>query len=132
MDKGIVLFDGVCNFCNRIVQFLIKRDRNDHLRFASLQSDAGRRILKQVHFDPQYNESVLFLVKGKIWKRSDAFCQIMRRLPGAWKLCYGFIIIPRFIRDWFYHFISSHRYQWFGRRDHCMTPPPEWKEKFLS
>lgn len=132
MDKGIVLFDGVCNFCNRIVQFLIKRDKGDHLRFAPLRSDAGRKILKQAHFDSGYDESVLFIANEKIWKGSDAFCQIMRRLPGGWKLFYGLIFIPRFIRDRVYHFISAHRYQWFGRKDHCMTPPPEWEKKFLS
>lgn len=132
MEEGVVLFDGVCNFCNRTVQFLIKRDRNDKLRFASLQSDSGKKLLKEAHFDLQYSESVLFFTEGRIWRKSDAFCQIMRRLPGAWKLCYWLMIIPRFIRDGVYDFISTHRYRWFGRRDQCMVPPPEWKEKFLS
>lgn len=129
---GVVLFDGVCNFCNKTVQFLLKRDRADKLRFASLQSDTGKSLLTQAHYDQDYKASILFFSEGKVYQKSDAFCQIMRRLRGGWRLFYWIKLIPRAVRDRVYDFISSHRYQWFGRQDHCMIPPPEWKKKFLS
>lgn len=132
MEEGIVLFDGVCNFCNKTVQFLLKRDKKDQLRFASLQSDIGKRLLEEVNLPVDFKESILFFSKGKMWQKSDAFAQIMYRLPGGWKMFYSIKIIPRFIRDAVYNYISSHRYRWFGKRDQCMVPSPEWEKKFLS
>lgn len=129
--KAVILFDGVCNFCNRTVQFLIKHDKQDNLRFASLQSETGRSILSLAHLSPDYKESILFFEGGKIWQKSDAFCKIMSRLPGGWKLLSWIKITPRFIRDAGYQFIASHRYQWFGKREQCMIPPKEWEKKFL-
>lgn len=131
-DHGIILFDGICNFCNGVVNFLIKKDKNDRLRFSALQSKTGKAILQEFQLPTTANQSVIFIEKGKVWRKSDAFCHIMKNLPGAWKLFYGFIFIPKFLRDAVYEFISHNRYKWFGTRTTCRVPSPDERKKFLQ
>jgi predicted DCC family thiol-disulfide oxidoreductase YuxK len=131
-QHGIILFDGFCNLCSGTVHFLIKKDRKDHFRFCSLQSEAGKALLKKFHLTATANQSVILIEQNKIWRKSDAFCRIMRKLPGIWKVFYLAIIIPPFIRDGVYEFISQHRYQWFGRRNTCSLPIPGAGNKFIE
>lgn len=130
-EHGIVLFDGICNLCNGVVDFLIRKDKNDRLRFSALQSETGKAILKKFHLEGTAGQSVIFIDKGKVWRKSNAFCYIMKALPGGWKLFYYIIIVPEFIRDGVYEFISHHRHKWFGTRDTCRTPTPDERKKFL-
>lgn len=129
---GIILFDGICNFCNGVVQFLIRRDRHDYFRYCPLQSPKGQALLKQFDLKTTSSQSVVLIENGKAWQKSDAFYHMMKRLPGGWKIFYLIIIIPRFIRDGVYEFISRNRYKWFGKRETCMIPTPEQRKKFLS
>ncbi len=129
----IVLFDGVCNLCNSSVQFIIRRDRNDKFRFASLQSEAGKTLLLQFNLTADTSPDSVMLIKGQqVYRYSTAVLQIARGLGGIWSLAYAFIVLPRFIRDGIYKFIARNRYRWFGRRDHCMVPTAALKAKFLE
>ncbi|NOT51818.1 MAG: thiol-disulfide oxidoreductase DCC family protein [Chitinophagaceae bacterium] len=130
-DNSIVLFDGVCNFCNYWVNFAIKRDKKRKLRFAPLQGETAKKLLLQFNIQPTSLSSVIFIDKGKIYTQSSAAIRICKYLDGGWKLCYGLIIIPKLIRDFFYNIIARNRYKWYGKKDECMIPAPGVKERFL-
>lgn len=130
-SHAIILFDGVCNLCNRSVQFILKRDKKAYFQFAALQSEAGQAFLKDLGKDAEQFNSVVLIEKGKVYEKSTAALRIARHLGGAWPLLYGFYIVPAFIRDGVYSWIARNRYRWFGQKEHCMMPQPEWKERFL-
>lgn len=134
LDSHIILFDGVCNLCNGFVQFVIKRDKKARFQFASLQSPVAEKLLKSYHLSNKTMESVILIHKNKnkVWTESSAVLNILRNLNGLYPFLYGFIIIPKGIRDFFYRQISKNRYKWFGKRDACMIPPPEIKKRFLE
>lgn len=131
-NKPLVLFDGVCNLCNRSVQFIIKRDAKKQFLFASLQSDAAKNILLQLNLKNYDPDTILLIEDAQLYQRSTAALRIARKLDGWWRLLYLFIIIPRFIRDYFYAIIANNRYRWFGKRDSCMVPGSGIKDRFLD
>lgn len=131
-NKSIILFDGVCNLCNNSVQFIIKRDKKKRHLFTSLQSDAARDILLQFQLKNSEMNSIILIENGKVYQKSDSILKIIRHLPYPWKLSYGLIVIPRFIRDFMYRIIAQNRYKWFGKRDTCMAPTKELKNRFLD
>lgn len=130
--KQIVLFDGVCNLCDGFVQFVIKRDPEAQFSFGTLQSSEAQRLLASTDLQPADLKTVIYLKDGKEMTRSTAALTILKDLGGLWSLSYGFIIIPRFIRDAVYGFIAKNRYKWFGEKDVCMIPTPELKARFLE
>jgi len=132
LQQPVILFDGVCNFCNSSVNFIIKRNREKDIRFAALQSEAGKRLLNEYRLPAGEMESIVFIENGNAYQRSSAALRICRRLSGAWPLCYGFILVPRFIRDAVYNWIAANRYKWFGVQEQCMIPTPEIRERFLN
>ena len=127
----VILFDGVCNFCNYWVNFAIKRDKKKKLRFAPLQGEAAKKLLNQFGLDTSTFSSVILIDNGKAYTQSSAAFRICKYLDGGWKLAYGLIFIPKFIRDFFYNIIARNRYRWFGKRKECMVPTPEMIERFL-
>jgi predicted DCC family thiol-disulfide oxidoreductase YuxK len=127
-----ILFDGVCNFCNHWVQVALKKDRKGQLRFAPLQSQAAIKLLKEHSLQTTSLSSVVLLENGKAYTQSSAVCRICKHLSGGWKLLYGFIVIPKFIRDGIYNVIARNRYKWFGRKDACMIPSAEQRTRFLQ
>jgi predicted DCC family thiol-disulfide oxidoreductase YuxK len=129
--KLIVLFDGVCNFCNRWVQLIIKNDKKNIFRFAPLQSEAGKRLLAESNSSKGSPESVVLIENGKYYFHSSAALRIFSHLSGLWKLMMVFYIVPPFIRDAAYHFIARNRYRWFGKRETCMVPDEKDKSKFI-
>ena len=131
-DAPVILFDGVCNFCNYWMNFAIKRDKYNQLRFAPLQGEAAKQLLPKYHLNPTSLSSVIFIDKGKAYTQSSAALRICKYLNGGWKLFYGLIIIPKFIRDFFYNIIARNRYKWFGKKESCMVPTPELRERFLE
>ena len=131
-EPPIVLFDGVCNLCNGSVQFLLKRDREGRFRFASLQSDAGRRLMAEHGLAVDSLSSVLLIEGGRVWQESSAALRIARHLPGAWKLLWIFAAVPRPLRDAVYRWIARNRYRWFGKTETCWLPTPELKARFLG
>lgn len=132
IENPIVLFDGVCNLCNRSVQFIIERDPEGRFRFASLQSGLGEELQARLGIDSRGIDSIL-LVEGDRWyKESDAALRIARGMGGAWKLLWGLRFMPRFLRDGAYRVIARNRYRWFGRQETCWLPTPELRGRFLS
>ena len=131
-NKLIILFDGVCNLCNSSVQFIIKKDQKKQFLFTSLQSDAARDILLQFQLKNSEIDSILLIENGEVYQKSDAILKIVKRLNGIWKMSYGFIIIPKFIRDYVYMLIAKNRYRWFGKREVCMIPTKELQMRFLD
>jgi predicted DCC family thiol-disulfide oxidoreductase YuxK len=131
--KKIILFDGVCNLCNRAVQFILQRDKADVFRFASLQGKTGRRLLAERGIDSRQTDSIVLIDPGvAYYVRAAAAMEIARNLKG-----YGFVAIvfgwiPQRLLDPIYNLIAKNRYSWFGQRESCMLPGPEIQSKFLE
>lgn len=130
--KSVVLFDGVCNFCNSSVNFIIDRDPAQHFVFTALQEPVGQQILQDFGLRTEDFDSIVLVKNGKIYQKSSAALQIARGLNGLWPLFFGFWIIPSFVRDVFYDILARNRYRWFGRQESCRMPTPELKTRFLK
>jgi len=130
-SHSIILFDGICNFCNSSVNFIIKRDKENIFRFASLQSETGQKFLTEYNFSHTKFDTIILIENGKLYTRSSAALRIAKCLSGMWKLFYIFIIIPNPIRNYLYDLLSRNRYKWFGKRDSCRVPTEKEKSKFI-
>ncbi len=131
-DHPIILFDGICNYCNAMVNFIIGQDKKKVFRFAALQSEAGQKLLDQYGQQKNNFDSFILIDKGKVYKSSTAGLILYNKLPWYWKWTQVFWIFPKFIRDGVYNIIAKNRYKWFGKRDECMLPAPEVRERFLN
>lgn len=128
----IILFDGVCNLCNASVQFVLKRDRKKQFRFASLQGKFGQEVLRKHQLPVNTFNSFILLEGDKIYCRSTGALRMLKYLGAPWSLMYIFILVPAVIRDGVYNWISQNRYKWFGKKESCWLPKPEWKELFID
>ena len=128
--EPIVLFDGYCNLCNRGVRFILKKERNSNLHFASLQSEVGKRILFEFNYPNNYQDSVLFLESGILYSESNAALRIAKNLKSPWSWLQVLWVIPAFLRNGLYRFIAKRRFHWFGRSQSCWVMTPEWKARF--
>jgi len=134
----IVFYDGVCGLCNRLVQFLLKRDRDNKLRFASLQSEFASKVLSRHGIDPTDLDTVHVVenYEGRdelVFDRSNAILRAVRELGGLWSFVAALgMIVPRFIRDLFYTLVARNRYRVFGKSETCMLPEPRYRTKFLD
>ena len=127
---NIIVFDGVCNFCNRIIQIIIRHDPSAQIYFAAQQSEAGERLIKDLAIKESSN-SVLFVKDGLVYYQSDAVIEIAKLLTGWPSLFKYGIIVPRFLRNAIYKFIAANRYAIFGKQDQCMVPKEEDKGRFV-
>ncbi|MDT0641851.1 thiol-disulfide oxidoreductase DCC family protein [Zunongwangia sp. F363] len=131
--KKIVLFDGVCNLCDGAVNFIIKHDKKDIFRFASLQSEFGKKLVAERGLDPEAIDSVILIEPSvAYYRKSSAALEISRDLSGGYSLLKNFIFLPEGFRDLVYDLIAKNRYKWFGKKESCMIPTPELKAKFLD
>lgn len=127
----IVYFDGYCNLCNGFIDFLVRVDRHQSLRYAPLQGETART--RGIH-DPARDPvpgSVVVVDAGETLTESDAVIRIFGHLGGVWVLVSGLKIVPKFIRDGVYRSVARNRYRIFGRRDTCRVPSPGEKSLFL-
>ncbi|MDC6386321.1 thiol-disulfide oxidoreductase DCC family protein [Flagellimonas taeanensis] len=132
-NNKIILFDGVCNLCNNSVLFVIKRDKKDLFRYASLQSEIGQQLVRERGIDTSQVDSIILIEPGVAYfTKSDAALEIAQDLGGLWKLSSVFSWIPKSIRDVVYDFVARNRYKWFGKKEACMVPTPELRAKFLG
>jgi predicted DCC family thiol-disulfide oxidoreductase YuxK len=132
VDRPIVLFDGVCKFCDASVNFLIDHDRAGRLRFAALQSQAGQDLLRRFGLR-QYDFDTAVLVEGERFStRSTAVLRIASYLPPPFRYFAALLLLPAFLRDPAYNLLIGNRYRWFGRYDACRIPTPELKARFLD
>lgn len=128
----ILLFDGVCSFCNSTVQFIIKRDPHANVRFAALQSEVGQQLLAQFKLDPTALSTAVWIENNKAYTKADVGLKASRYLNGLWPLATIFYLIPRPLRNRVYNLIATNRYRWFGKKDQCMIPTPEIRSRFLD
>ncbi|MFM9905004.1 MAG: thiol-disulfide oxidoreductase DCC family protein [Pyrinomonadaceae bacterium] len=143
--SSIVLFDGVCNFCNGAVNFIIKHDKDKKFRFAPLQSEFGEQMRKKFGIGDDVDSIVLVqnsvqadpaaylkMEVGSAYLHSTAGLKIANELGFPWSLAFVFILVPTPIRDWFYRLFAKYRYRLFGKTEVCMMPTPDVRERFLS
>ena len=127
---NIIVFDGVCNFCNRIVQIIIRHDPSAQIHFAAQQSEVGEKLLNQYSIQ-ESTSSVVFITKGVVYYQSDAVIEIAKLLKG-WPSIFKYsIIVPRFLRNTIYKLIAANRYAIFGKQLQCMVPKEEDKKRFV-
>lgn len=131
-QKSIILFDGICNLCNSSVVFVLKRDRHERFKFASLQSDAAKNIL--LHYNWKNNEmnSILLVEDGEVYEKSTAALRISDHLGKPWCYLSYAKYLPLSWRDMLYSFIARNRYNWFGKKDSCVLMIPEYKNRFIQ
>jgi len=127
----LILFDGVCNFCNFWVNFVIDKDKNDNFRFTAMQSEKGQEILKKFGLNTVIFDSFYLIDSEKIFDKSTAVLLIAKELKSFVKILYPLIFIPKFLRDFLYSFVAKNRYKIFGKREACRIPTVEEKRKFL-
>ena len=135
-DSGpILLYDGVCGFCNGLVQFMIRHDRRGTLRFAALDSGYARTLLAQ-HPSLAGIDSVVWVesvgTDDRVFTRSDAALRAAKHLGGPWRLLAPLGLTPRPARDALYDLFARHRYRFFGHYDACPIPPPAVRARFLE
>ncbi|HTB76223.1 MAG TPA: DCC1-like thiol-disulfide oxidoreductase family protein [Polyangiaceae bacterium] len=133
-EHPVVLFDGVCNVCNRSVNFIIDRDPHARLRFAALQSGAARRILEGLGrtIPPGDPDTIVLVDRSRLYEQSAAMLRIARHMRGAWPLLCAFLVIPRPLRDAVYRWAAARRYRWFGKSDSCRIPTQDLRARFLE
>src|SRR5687767_934224 len=131
-DHPIILFDGICNFCNAMVNFIIRQDSRKIFRFATLQSQAGQALLSRHQIDWKANDSFVVIENDKAYQKSTASLRLYNKLSWYWKWTQLFWIFPKFFRDAVYNFIAKNRYKWFGKKEKCMIPEAGVKERFLD
>jgi len=132
-NKKLILFDGICNLCNDSVLKVIKYDRKNIFIFTALQSETGKKVIDHLKIDISKIDSIiLFEPEVSFDIKSTAALKIMNDFGGFWKATQLFFIFPERIRNLVYDFIAKNRYKWFGKRESCMLPTPELKEKFLE
>ncbi|MBI3501239.1 MAG: thiol-disulfide oxidoreductase DCC family protein [Bacteroidetes bacterium] len=129
MNSPVLLFDGVCNYCNAWVNFVIRHDKKKKFRFAALQSEAGKKIMQQ-HNIPAETDSAALIDNGKVYTKSSLL-RVMKHVGGIYFSVYLLIIVPKFIRDFAYDIIARNRYKWWGKKNECMIPMKEVRERFL-
>lgn len=129
----MVLFDGVCNFCNGAVNFIIDRDPRGKIAFASLQSAAAQELMRKhgVAVPEGDLDTFLLIDNGRIYDRSTAALRVAGKLQSPLAVFWIFLVVPRFVRDFFYRAFAKRRYKWFGKTDECRVPTPEIRERFV-
>jgi len=129
----VLLYDGICGLCNRLVQFVLRHDRRAHFRFASLQSTYAARVLKSHGLDSQ-DLNTLYVVEGEqLTTRADAVIFILQELGGFWRvLAAALRVFPKPLRTLGYTLVARHRYRLFGRYDTCLLPEKKYQDRFLD
>jgi predicted DCC family thiol-disulfide oxidoreductase YuxK len=132
MDKGIVIFDGYCNFCSRSVLFIIRRDKKKYFTFAPSQTPEGQNIIDTYRLGKLAQHSIVLIEQGNVYRKSTAALRIARQLANGWRLFYACMIIPKRLRDLIYDLIARSRYRLFGMSDRCFVPEPSIRNRFLQ
>jgi predicted DCC family thiol-disulfide oxidoreductase YuxK len=129
----VVFFDGVCNLCSESIQFIIKNDRNNVFKFSSLQSEFAQKTLSNKNIkEISTSRTIILLSNNNTYAKSGAVLRIARLLRFPLNLLYIFIIVPPFIRNAVYDYISNNRYRWFGKKQECWIPNETLKSKFIN
>lgn len=128
---NIILFDGVCNFCNATVNTIIKYDTHNHFKFAAQQSEAGERILREAGYKVESLNSVLLLKNNHVFTKTDAVIETCKLLTGLPRILILLQYVPKPLRDFGYAIIAKYRYSIFGKRTSCMVPNQAVRDRFI-
>lgn len=129
--SGVVIFDGVCNLCNGTVNFIIKHDPEARFLFTPSQSELAVKLADQHNMQESFDETFVLIQANECYYRSDAALEIASQLAGGWRFLRVLRVFPRGLRDWVYRIVAGHRYDWFGKRDMCMTPSDDVARRFV-
>jgi predicted DCC family thiol-disulfide oxidoreductase YuxK len=133
LPRPLYFFDGHCVLCSRFVAFCIARDSYAHLKFASAQSETGRRVVEALGLPADTLDRTILLLEGdSIHTRSTAVLRALRHLGGASRLLYPLILVPKILRDPIYDLVARNRFRWFGRLDACLVPSPQIRNRFID
>jgi predicted DCC family thiol-disulfide oxidoreductase YuxK len=118
--KPLVLYDGLCNLCAKIIVWLILNDRNNRIMLLPIQDEKA----KAFGLNSSAMNSVVFIsLDGQHFVRSSAVLMVLKTLGGGWRLLWFIIfVVPKPLRDWLYDLVAKSRYKWFGVRDICFYP----------
>lgn len=130
--KAIILFDGVCNFCNSTINLVISHDPHAYFHFASLQSPTGQTLLEKYNLSTEQFDTFILIENDQVYQRSTAALKVARRLSGWLPTLHRLIVVPRSLRDMVYNVIAQNRYRMFGKSDACMVPTPDVRNRFLA
>jgi predicted DCC family thiol-disulfide oxidoreductase YuxK len=131
-DKKIILFDGVCNYCNEKVNFIIKNDKKDVFRFVAVQSETGKKIITYLGINSALDSIILYEPGYAYFIKSEAVFRIIKHLSSSVKLLLLFNFVPTSVKNIFYDIIAKNRYKWFGKMEICMLPTQEVANKFIA
>jgi predicted DCC family thiol-disulfide oxidoreductase YuxK len=131
-NKKVILFDGYCNLCDGVVQYVIRHDKKNVFLFASLQEETGQAIMKKIGLSDRGIDSIILYIPGQAYYyKSEAAFEIARELGGLRRLLPVLGYLPKFITDGVYDYVARNRYKWYGKKDACMIPTEEIKSKFI-
>jgi predicted DCC family thiol-disulfide oxidoreductase YuxK len=128
----IIIFDGICNFCNGAVNFIIRRDSRAAFKFAPIQSKEAQELLQKYQIPEAGYDSFVLIKNGQPFLRTNAALEITKDLDGFWFMFRAFKIVPAVVRDYFYRILARNRYTLFGKRAACMMPKKEVRDRFLT
>jgi len=128
----IIIFDGLCNFCNGSVNFIIKRDAPAYFCFTPMQSDLARSLMKRHGLDRLDADTFVLIKEDKSYIRTEAVLEVCRDLQGYWYLFRVMRVIPVGLRDYFYKFFAKNRYRLFGKKETCVVPTDDTRHRFLD
>ena len=131
-EFDIILFDGVCNLCNKAVLFIIGRDKEKKFCFVSLQSEKGKMLMKANGMEENSINSIVYMNRVGVFLQSKAVLNILYKMGYPWRMLYVFILLPRFVRDGIYTVITRNRYSIFGMKNECKIPDENIKGRFLQ
>ena len=129
-DQYLIIYDGVCNFCNGAVSFIIKRDKSERFIFSPMQSDYAQAIIREKSVETVGVDTFMLVKNGQVYLWSDAALEITRDLTGFWSLFRVFSILPSGFRDVFYKLFARNRIRLFGGTNQCQIPDKHLLSRF--
>jgi predicted DCC family thiol-disulfide oxidoreductase YuxK len=132
MNNPVLLFDGVCNLCSGVVQFVLKHESEPGILFGTLQSEVAQRYIEKFHIEPGDMSSVIFIDNNVVYLKSEAAFKIAGYLKTPWSWVRLFGLLPRSVSDFFYDLIAKSRYRIFGKSEICFVPSAEYESRFLT
>ena len=131
-EKPLILYDGVCNFCNAIVRLVLEKDDKEKFSFAPIQSKEARAALRRHNEQFASLKTIYFIEAGRTYKRSAAVFRIFAKLPFPWRVLSLFRFLPQGFTDIFYRLIARYRYTLFGKSMEVQQPFEKEKHRFLN
>ncbi|MDB5704635.1 MAG: hypothetical protein JWN66_1751 [Sphingomonas bacterium] len=127
----VIVFDALCVLCSANARFVLKHDRREHFRLASMQGEVGAGLYRHFGIDPANPETIILVEGDTVRRDSDAVLAIYAGLGWPWRAIAALGLVPRRLRDPVYRWIARNRYLLFGRRTTCWLPTAEQARRVL-